>query len=347
MKATIFDVAREAGVSIASVSNALSGKKNVSAETRERILDAVKRLGYEVDPLASSLKTRSSHIIGFIVPSIDSAFFPAVIGGLQSVLEKAGYIINFYATDFTAEREEKAVRSLLAGRADGIVLDSVSTDEAFLRSLSTLEYSKKHVPVIALERDLTAFGLPSIYADNFRGGRMAAQHLIARGVKRPAHIFGRVSAPWSKDRRDGFAEGLAAAGLTLEPALTVRGDFSLHGGYLAAEQLIASGIPFDGIFAANDLMAVGAIKALTAHGLRVPEDVAVVGFDNTYISALTSPPVTTIDIPKRRLGEEAGEAILRAIGTPPECERIPLPLQLIERRSSNPLMPADPVIEGF
>jgi len=347
MKATIFDVAREAGVSIASVSNALTGKKKVSAETRERILAAVARLGYEVDPLASSLKSRSSHIIGFIVPSIDSAFFPAVIGGLQSVLEKAGYIINFYATDFTAEREEKAIRSLLAGRADGIVLDSVSTDETFLRSLSALEYSKKRVPVIALERDLTRLGLSSIYADNHRGGRLAAAHLAARGVQHPAHICGRISAPWSKDRLDGFAEGLTAAGLSLDPALTVRGDFSLHGGYLAAEQLIATGIPFDSVFAANDLMAVGAIKALTAHGLRVPEDVAVVGFDNTYISALTSPPVTTVDIPKRRLGEEAGAAILRAIQTPSECERIPLPLQLIERRSSNPLMPADPIIEGF
>lgn len=347
MKATIFDVAREAGVSIASVSNALTGKKKVSAETRERILAAVARLGYEVDPLASSLKSRSSHIIGFIVPSIDSAFFPAVIGGLQSVLEKAGYTINFYATDFTAEREEKAIRSLLAGRADGIVLDSVSTDETFLRSLSALEYNKKRVPVIALERDLTRLGLSSIYADNHRGGCLAAAHLATRGVRHPAHICGRISAPWSKDRLDGFAEGLTAAGLYLDPALTVRGDFSLHGGYLAAEQLIATGIPFDSVFAANDLMAVGAIKALTAHGLRVPEDVVVVGFDNTYISALTSPPVTTVDIPKRRLGEEAGAAILRAIETPSECERIPLPLQLIERRSSNPLMPADPIIEGF
>ncbi|MBQ8641103.1 MAG: LacI family DNA-binding transcriptional regulator [Clostridia bacterium] len=340
MKATIFDVAKEAGVSISTVSNALTGKKNVSAGTRARIDAAVRKLGYSTDPAASSLKSRNSHIIGLIVPSIDSAFFPAVISGLQSVLEENGYIINFYATGFNAAVEEQYIQTLLRSRADGIILDSVSTDRNFLRSVTTLGGSSKSVPVIALERDLTDLGLTSIYADNYSGGKMAAAHLIQRGAKRIAHIIGLAAAPWSHDRHAGYRDALAEAGLPYIPELIVQGDFSLLGGYRATGQLLASGEPFDGIFAANDLMAVGVIKALNAYGIRVPEDVCVAGFDNTYVAALTTPPVTTIDIPKYQLGVQAGEAVIRAMESGAAGEKICLPLRLMERRSSNMDLPA-------
>ena len=340
MKATIFDVAEEAGVSISTVSNALTGKKKVSAETRERIDAAVRKLGYSTDPAASSLKSRHSHIIGLVVPSIDSAFFPAVISGLQSVLEENGYIINFYATGFNAAVEEKYIQTLLHSRADGIILDSVSTDRNFLRSVTSLGSSRKNVPVIALERDLTDLGLTSIYADNYRGGKMAALHLAEKGAGRIAHIVGLAAAPWSHDRHAGYRDGLEEAGLSYDPKLVVQGDFSLLGGYRATEELLGSGEKFDAIFAANDLMAVGVIKALCAHGIRVPEDVFIVGFDNTYVAALTTPPVTTIDIPKYQLGVQAGEAVMRALETGETGERICLPLRLMERRSTCIDLPA-------
>lgn len=334
MNSTIWDVAREAGVSISSVSNALNGKKNVSDETRKKIDEAVKKLGYIADPAASSLKTKSSHIIGLILPSIDSAFFPAVISGLQNALEKNGYIINFYFTGFNKKVEEKYIRTLLSNRADGIILDSVNCDESFLGSVTSLRYGKKRVPVIAIERNLTHLGLTSVFADNHLGGMMAAEHLAACGVRKPAHIFGLEAAPWSSERFEGFKSGLAQAGIEFDPSLLARGDFSLTGGNAAAGKLLSDGREFDGLFASNDLSAVGAMQALAEYGRRVPEDTAIIGFDNTYVTSLTTPAISTINIPKQRLGEEAGAAVIRAIESGGSVEKIELPLTLIERRST-------------
>ncbi len=336
MKATIWDVAREAGVSIASVSNALTGKNKVSDETRRKIDEAAARLGYSPDPAASSLKTNHSHVIGLIVPSIDSAFFPAVIRGLSRVLGENGYIINFYSTGFNEAVEEKYIRTLLAGRADGIILDSVSEKEDFLRSLTGLTHGKKKVPVIALERDLTPFGLTSVWADNRLGGRLAAEHLAAKGVKRPAHIYGLRAAPWSRDRYEGFREGLAEAGVPFDENRVGDGGFTLEGGYAAAEELLRDGRRFDGLFAANDLSAIGAMKAMERHGLRIPEDAALIGFDDIDASALTTPSVTTIHVPKTELGKQAGEAVMRAVEGSEDVGSIRLPLTLVGRRSSDP-----------
>ena len=331
--ATIWDVAKEAGVSISSVSNALNGKNKVSEKTRERIDAAVKKLGYTVDPAASSLKSRSTRVIGLIVPSIDSAFFPAVIGGLQGVLEKNGNIINFNSTDFSEGDEEKYVKTLLDANADGLIIDSVSRRESFLSSLSGLSNGKKRVPVIALERDLTGLGLTSVYADNYKGGRMAAEHLLSRGSKHPAHIFGRPTAPWSHERLKGFLDVLGESGIEFSDRHLTNGGFSLSGGRKAAEQLLSVG-GFDAIFAANDLSAVGAMQALLQSGVRVPEDVRLIGFDNTYVTSLTTPTLSTIDLSKKRLGKEAGEAVLRALSGEKSAEHIELPLTLICRRSS-------------
>lgn len=326
---TIWDVAKEAGVSISSVSNALNGKNKVSESTRARIDAAVKKLGYTADPAASSLKSRSTKIIGLIVPSIDSAFFPAVISGLQSVLERNGYIINFYSTGFSAGIEEKYVKTLLDAKVDGMIIDSVSLDDRFISSLAGLSSGKKRVPVVALERDLTGYGLTSVYADNYKGGRMAAMHLLSRGAKRPAHISGRPTAPWSVDRLRGFSDALAEACVELPKSRIACGGFTLSGG----RDAVGSLRDFDSVFAANDLSAVGAMQSLLKRGVCVPEDVKLIGFDNTYVTNLTTPSVSTIDLSKERLGSEAGEAILRALSGG-EVERIELPLTLISRRST-------------
>ncbi len=333
--ATIYDVAREAGVSISSVSNALHGKNKVSEKTREKIEQAIEKLGYSVDPAASSLKSNSSKVIGFIVPSIDSAFFPAVISGLQGVLEKNGYIINFYSTNFSMAMEQKYVRTLIDSRVDGIIIDSVSTNERFLTALSDLYCRSKPVPVIAIERDLTEYNLTSVFSDNTKGGRMAAEHLLSSGVKRAAHIFGKHEAPWSIDRLNGFREIYKDAGIEIPYWRIADGDFTLQGGRDAANKLMDNG-KFDGIFASNDLSAAGAMQSLKAAGKRVPEDIKLIGFDNTYVTSLTTPTISTIEMPKYELGEQAGEAVLRAIrsGQKPEIEQIELPLNLVIRESS-------------
>ena len=335
MKATIRDVAREAGVSIASVSNALNGKKKVSAQTMQRIEEAAHRLGYSADPAASSLKSRNSHRIGLILPCIDSAFFPAVIDALLPILEAHGYLLSFYSTGFDPERERACVESLLADRADGIVLDSVSTDGAYFRELSQLRMGSKRIPVVAMEQDLAQYGLSSVYVDNRAGGAMAAEHLLACGVKHPVHIHGLRTAPWARERCEGFWQVFREAGSGAEEARTVQGDFTLQSGRLAAEELMKRGIAMDGLFAANDLMAMGAMKALQEAGLRIPEEIALMGFDDTSLSPLVSPSLTSIEVPKTELGVQAGQVLLRALQSGGEtAEDICLPLQLLARQST-------------
>ncbi len=343
---TIWDVAKEAGVSISTVSNALTGRKNVSEDLRLRIDGAVKKLGYRADPAASSLKSRSSHMIGFIVPSIDSAFFPAVIRGMQAVLEERGYVINFYATGFHEAAEKQYVRMLMAARADAIILGSVSRDREYLRSLASLEAGGKPIPVVALEQNLTGCSLSSVYIDNRAGGRMAAEHLLEMGVRRPAHILGLEDAPWSAERWEGFREAFAEAGIDLSAESVRAGGFTLEGGYRAAGQLIRSDRQYDGIFAANDLSAAGCLQALLERGIRVPEDIRLIGFDNIDLSALTAVPITSVDVPKGQLGKEAGYAVLRAMENG-AVEDISLPLTLIRRRSTDPRCASDSFLQAL
>lgn len=333
--ATIYDVAREAGVSISSVSNALHGKNKVSEKTRIKIEQAIEKLGYSVDPAASSLKSNSTKVIGLIVPSIDSAFFPSVISGLQGVLEESGYIINFYSTNFSFDMEQKYVRTLLDYRVDGIIIDSVATNTRFLSSLANLKCRSKRVPVIAIERDLTEIGITSVFADNKKGGRMAAEHLLSMNVKRAAHIYGKHSAPWSQDRLEGFREVYKEAGIEVPYWRIADGEFTIRGGKDAANKLLENG-KIDGIFASNDLSAVGAMQALKSKGYDIPSDIKIIGYDNTYVTSLTAPTLSTVEIPKTELGANAGKAVLCAIEAhdKPEVEKIELPPKLIPREST-------------
>ncbi len=333
--ATIKDVAREAGVSISTVSNTLNGSKFVSEDLRERVIETVERLGYVVNPAARGLKSHFSSVIGLIVPSVDSAFFPAVIGGLQETLKERGYVINFYSTDFNEETERDCLKRLLASRADGIILDSVSRDEGYLYSLQYLSCSGKTVPVVALERDLTRYGLSSITIDNRFGGSLAARHLVSCGARRVAHLFGRRSAPWSEERFEGFRDTLAECGVPFNEALMRNGDFTISGGWRAMQSLLESGISFDGVFAANDLSAVGALKALQRAGCSIP----LVGFDDTYVSLLTEPSVTTIAVPKKELGNLAGSKIIELVENPEPAaspEAIYLEVRLVVRHTTEP-----------
>lgn len=333
---TIHDVARRAGVSISTVSNVLNGTKYVSDSLRKNVLQAVEETGYSANPFAAGMKRKRTLAIGVILSMLDSMFFPQVIRGIESVTEATEYSVQFYHTNFSPSREQEYIRELLRANVDGILLNSVAPAgaRAYFEALGALDTGKKRVPVLSLERDLTAYGLDSICVDNAGGARQATEHLIERGCQRVIHIQGRKDFAPADERRAGYEQAMRAHGRTPR---TYAGGFGLDSGYERARALLHAGAEFDGVCCANDMSAIGAIKACEEYSLRCPEQVKVIGFDNNFAAALVRPSLSTIHVPQRGMGERAAtQLILRMRGElDAPAERIELPIRLLVRGSTD------------
>ena len=330
----IKDVAVLAGVSISTVSNVFNGTKNVSAETTEKVLSAAKELNYTADGIARSMKSQHSKLVGVIIPSICRVFFPLVISGIQAAADKAGYTLLIYSSEDSFENERKMLNTLLNFRVDGIILDTLAprTDKEYLSSLNGLISGKKKVPVISLERDLTLYGLDSVFIDNYTSSALITQQLIFDGAKNIAFL----NAGMSNLRLEGYMKTLQLNGLVPDDRLIIRGDKnSPLGGYNCTRQLIESGYTFDAIIGVNDQIAIGAIGALKEYGYRIPEDVCVVGFDNIFIASIIDPPLSTINVPKHDMGFIAFQTLLRRLEEKTfSPEAIELPIEIILRQST-------------
>lgn len=340
---SIKDVAEMAGVSISTVSNVIRGTKYVSPELRTRIQGAIQQLGYEVNPIASGLKSRSTMTIGVVITNIHRIFFPQLIRGIQELCTRHGFNLVYYDSADRLDKEQQYVRQLKHSWVDAIILDSVAPEHerTYLKELSEIEHRRKRVPVISLERRLTAQGISSVVVDNRLGGRLATRHLLEMGCRKPAFISGPMDSCMVRDRFAGFREELERDGLDFADQRMGLGDFSPQSGYQAMSSLLARGVEIDGLFAANDQMAIGALKALKERGLRVPDDIRMVGFDNTFVASIVEPSLTTIHVPKYRMGQEAARLALEAVAARGEVEEhrpqlVELPVDLIVRRSTSP-----------
>lgn len=336
--ASIKDVAHKAGVSISTVSNAIRGTKYVSEDLQAKIFQAVEELNYEVNSVASSLKSKATMSIGVIITNISRLFFPQVIQGIQEISTNLGYNLTFCDTKDSLEREQYFMRMLQSRWVDGVILDSVAAEDdfAYFEKLASFGTSRKKIPIVSLERNLAANKLDCVVVDNYQGGRVATQHLVDCGCRKIAHISGPLISCMVQSRLQGFKEVLAENNIPLNDLQMIgQGDFSPISAYRIVKTMLVEGIDIDGLFAANDQMAIGAMKALKEHGYRIPDDVKVVGFDNTFVSSIISPSLTTVNIPKYRMGVEAMEQLSRRIATP-DCQirAIELPIKLIVRQST-------------
>lgn len=342
--ATIKDVAELANVSIATVSNLMTGKKNVGPDKAARIIAAMKELNYNTDRL-DSLAERRSMTIGFIVSQLDTVYFPMIIRGIQKVAEEHGYSLIFYPTNYSTNEEKRHLKRLLDIDADGIILDTVigDNDQAYWDMLSKLKKNNKKVPIVSIQNDLSYHGIPSVALDNYKGGYMATEHLIQKGCKKPVCITGPSQIRWASARLEGYKKCLENHGLPYNSSYVISGDCSPTAGYQAVNYLLLNALEFDSIYAENDLMAFGAVKALLENGFRVPEDIKVIGYDNVFVSSLPIPSISTINIPKQRLGEESARLLINLIQgqdiAPDRCDI--LPLQLIERQTTSPEVPVN------
>ncbi|MCX6032482.1 MAG: LacI family DNA-binding transcriptional regulator [Chloroflexi bacterium] len=329
-RVNIADVAREAGVSSQTVSRALNNKSEISAETRVRVLAVVERLGFRPSTLARGLVTQKTATLGLVVPDIANPFFSEIARGAEDAAHEAGYSLLLCNTVEDPSREIEVLHTLEAQRVDGIILCSSRLAEEDLSAMMA-----KLPTVILVNRVLSGDDLRSVCIDDEAGARCAAQHLLDSGHRAIAFLAGPPASYSGLNRARGYQRALSEAGIPADPDLSLACDPHLEGGYNAARQLLSHRPDTDAFLCYNDLVAVGALQACAAAGRRVPEDVAVVGFDDIRLAGLVTPPLTTLRSDKRTLGAEAVRLLLRVMaGCPASCESIVLQPELIVRASA-------------
>jgi len=330
-KALIWDIAREAGISIATVSRALNGKAEVAPATRETILRIAQTKGYISGKQAHSLVGR--RLIGFTVPEVRSPYFVEIMQGAAEALDTYEASLVLCPTEYQSERERSLLQRLLHNGVDGALLLFPSESTAELLQLQQSSY-----PFVVIS---PAFAVPDpllvVTATDMAGGRQATEHLLSLGHRRIGIITGPSDWCATIDRLAGYYAVLASAGMAVDPALTVRADFTVEGGLQAARWLLDLPDPPTAIFALNDDMAVGTLRAAEERGLCVPEDISIIGFDDALFASYTTPALTSVRQPLRELGRAGVVLLFRKMQGPNiEARRIELSTQLMVRRSTGP-----------
>jgi LacI family transcriptional regulator len=328
------DVARLANVSQAMVSYVLNDNTTISIPggTRQRILYAMETLGYLPNRTARSLRSSKTLTIAVIIPDITNPFYPAFERGIQDIADQHDYDVITYNTDGLAEKEQRVLQSLLDGRVDGVVTVLFHTSATALFQL--LDHNILVVRLEATRKEAGERPLDNVYLDNIAAAQTAVEHLIQKGHRRIGMLAGHEGPTFY--RLIGYSLMLQNAGLPADEMLIQTGDFNEQGGYQAMRSLLSLECPPTAVFAANDLMAMGAYLAIKEASLKIPEDVAVIGFDNIPTAKLVSPPLTTIDQFQHRAGQRAAEMLFeRMDGNSPISGRSEeLPHQLIVRAST-------------
>lgn len=325
-KITIQDIADQANVSISTVSRVLSGNAKVSADKRRTVLRVVEELNYRPNVFARGLASGQSLTIGILTQNIGSPFYDAIMRGIIAGLEGSNYSPIFGDGQWRLAVEQRVLQTLLDRSVDGIIVVGGNLPGA------TLAQIEEEVPVIVVARDLPELAGRCIFIDNFQAAYSATRYLIDCGHQRIAHLAGVGEHQDATRRRQGYTQALADVGIAINPALIFEGNFRQQSGLLAVEALLTRGQTFSAIFAANDQMAFGARLALFRKGIRVPDDVSLIGFDDQDGSAYMTPPLTTIRQPAEEMGQAAGRAVLQALrGQPFDAPRFPA--QLIIRES--------------
>lgn len=337
---TMSDVAARAGVSPATVSRALTGG-SVSDRARERVLRAVDELNYHPNHLARNMRSGSSRIFSLVVSDISNPFFTAIARGAEDVAQANGYALAVFNTDEDPKREASCLSVVSAERSAGLVLASTNQAAESLDHVIRLG-----IPVVAIDRRVTDLTSDLVTVDNGTAAYEAVTHLIDWGHRRIAIVGGPEAVSTAEERRVGYERALRDHRVAIDPDLVRRGNLRESGGRSETLALLNLAEPPTAIFSVNNLTTLGVIRALREHGVRVPEQISLVAFDDLPIGDLLDPPVTVVKQPTYQIGAKAAELLLRRIGDPAAAvQEVLLSARLVVRGSTGPV-PDQAVREG-
>lgn len=327
---TIREVASLAGVSTTTVSHVINNTRFVSAEVRQRVLDAMAELNYRPNVLARSLRRGETNTLGLILPDSANPFFAEIGRAIEDAAFEAGYNVILGNSENQLAKEQVYVDVLIKKQVDGLIFVATGNQSP---SLDHLIHNR--LPLVVVDRRLSNVEVDTVLTDNLFGGLSATHHLLELGHRRIACITGPSNLTPSAERVIGYRRALEEYGVGIDEGLILRGDFHPSSGYATTVELIRSRSRPTAIFACNDMMAIGALRALSEAGLQVPQDCSLVGFDDIELASYTTPPLTTIRQDKNAIAKAAVNLLLERIADPdlPARTRI-LPTQLISRLST-------------
>jgi LacI family transcriptional regulator, galactose operon repressor len=324
----IYDVAARAKVSAATVSAVLNDTAFVSAGLKQRVLSAVRALGYEPNLVARGLAKQRTQTLGMIVPDIANPFFPEVVRGAEDAARAGGYSLLIASSDNDVKTEELYLKLFLAKRVDGVILTKAP---GRMPKAITTAYARAHVPIVLLARTVPGFKADVAEMDDRDAAYEGVTHLLRLGYRRIGSIGGLAGVSTTKRRLDGYRAALRDNSIPIDRSLIVQGDFRVDSGYRAGLDLLKARP--DAVFIANYLMSVGFMQALRQYKLRCPEDVAIVTCDDHPWLDAFSPRLTTVDLPKRELGEAAAKLLIERVakrGGPPRTVRLKSAMRIRE-----------------
>ncbi|MFS0702273.1 LacI family DNA-binding transcriptional regulator [Cellulomonas sp. 179-A 4D5 NHS] len=326
---TISDVARQAGVSVATVSKVINERYGVSAETASRVQAVIAELGYESSLVARSLRSHQKNVIGILVADFEP-FSTELLKGAAHAIRGSGYEIVAYSASGAAEElvgwERRYLSRLSGTLIDGAVLVTPTVVDA-----------RYGTPVVAVDPHTGRSGMPTVDSDNLKGAMLATEHLLGLGHRRIGFLGGRLDLESARLREEGYRNALEAAGVEVDPELIRVGGYRPESAEQPARELLALDDPPTAIFAANDLSAIRTMQVAQGLGLRVPEDLSVIGFDNVPESALAVPQLTTVAQPIQEMGYQAVRMLIDLVeGRSPAQTHVSLPTELVERQSCAP-----------
>jgi len=299
---TIYDIAKDLGLSPTTVSRALNNHPAVKEKTRKRIYDTAMELGYQSNVFASNLRSKKTNNIGVIVPRLNSSFQSSVIAGMEKAANEAGYNLIISQSLESYEKEMSNVQAMFNSRVDGLLV-SLASNTPNIDHFNP--FVKKGIPVLFFDRIIENDQYTGIVIDNIQAGYKATSHLIDQGHKRIAHVIGYTKINVYADRLKGYKYALMDKGVPFDDSLILHSDLNEESGEDIVNKLIAMDPMPDGLFVSNDACAASCLQQLKLKGFRIPEDIAIVGFNNDVISRLVEPNITTINYPAYEVGEVA------------------------------------------